>query len=169
MRSSPIHTAPSSTFVTGVADPDVDPKPHQRAPRRFAQVFGKCRKDRGSCFNQDDAGDRRIDGVEFQAQGLARDLAERARHLDTGRAAANQDERQEPSLIDGIRLALGLFERQQQSPPNRQRIVERFQSRRGIGPLVVPKIRMRCAGCDDQVVIGERLAACVARSRWRRA
>ena len=134
MRSSPIHTAPSSTLVTAL--PTRTSTPSRSSARR-----ADSRRSSGN--------DGRIDGPasirmmraiagstasNSDSQRLPRDLAERAGQLDAGRAAADQHERQQPPLIDRVRLALGLFERQQQPPPNRQRIVERLQARRRARP-----------------------------------
>ena len=91
-----------------------------------------------------------------RVQHLPRDLAERAGELNAGRAAADQHERQQPSLIHRVRFALGLFERQQDAAANRQRIVERLETRRGLAPFVVAEVRMRRAGGDDQVVVRQR-------------
>ena len=98
-----------------------------------------------------------IDGVEFRSQRLPRNLAKRAGELNAGRAAANQDERQQPPLIDRVRFAFGLFEGQQQPPPDPQRIVEGLETRSSLRPVVVAEVCMRRARGDDQIVVCERL------------
>ena len=98
-------------------------------------------------------------------QRLAGDFRERAGELDAGRPAADDDERQQAALPVGIRLALGGFERQQHPPPHLQRIVERLQSRRARRPLGVAEVRVRGAGREHQIVVGDGLGTIVTGPR----
>ena len=110
---------------------------------------------------------RRVDGAEFVAQRLARDLRERARQLDAGRAAADQHERQQLALPRGSRLALGALEGQQHATAHLERVLERLQSRRMRLPLGVTEVRVARAGADDQEVVVERRRRRTARRRRR--
>lgn len=142
-----------------LAVPHLHAKTTQGLPSGRAQVFRERREDGWARFDQDDARNRRIDIVEFRTQRLPRNLAKGAGHFDAGGSAANQHVCQQPPLVDGIRLALRLFECDQQPPPDRQRIVQRLEARGGRRPLVVAKIRVRGTRSHDQVVVAEGVAA----------
>ena len=50
-------------------------------------------------------------------------------------------------------LPLGGFEREQNPPPDLQRIVQRLETGRARGPFGVAEIGVRGAGRDDEVVV----------------
>ena len=84
---------------------------------------------------------------------MARQLRNGTGELDAGRTAADNHERQQTPLVRGIALQLGPFERDEHTAPNRQRIVQGFQSGRPLAPLVVTEIGVRGARGHDQVVV----------------
>ena len=92
--------------------------------------------------------------AEVARERLARDLGERAGHLDAGRTAADDDERQQRGALRRIALALGALERQQHAAADLERVLERLQSRRDDPPLVVAEVGVRRAGGEDQIVVG---------------
>ena len=72
----------------------------------------------------------RMDAPKILRERLPRDFGQRAGELNTRRPAADDDEGQKPALRVGIVLPLGRFEREQHTPPDVQRIVQRLQPRR---------------------------------------
>src|SRR5581483_10810787 len=96
----------------------------------------------------------RVDVAEL-AMRLPRDLRERAREFDARRPAADEDERQEPLLPRRIRFTLSFLERDEDPPPDAERVLERLEPGRVRLPLVVPEVRMARASRDDQVVVAD--------------
>ncbi len=87
-------------------------------------------------------------------QRLPRNLCKSAGQLDTGRAAADEDKREQLLTARGIGLALGPLERKQHTPPDLERVLERLEPRRVSRPLLVPEIGMaRARGHDQKVVV----------------
>jgi hypothetical protein len=107
-------------------------------------------------FEQEDARRLWTDVPEVLAERVPRDLGERSRELDAGRSAADNHERQQTALLVGGRLAFGCLERQQDTPPDVERIVERLQARRARRPLGVSEVRVCGAGGNDQEVERDR-------------
>jgi hypothetical protein len=70
-------------------------------------------------------------------------------------SAADEHESEELALPHRIGFAFGSFERQQDAPPDRDGVFERFQPRRERLPLLVAEIRMARAARYNQVVIVE--------------
>jgi hypothetical protein len=101
------------------------------------------------------AGTRRVDRLELVAQRLAGDLCKRSRELDAGRPAADDHEREQIALPPGVFLALGSLECDQDAPPDRNGILERFQSRCIRLPIVVAEISVLRSGRDNQPVVVE--------------
>ena len=116
------------------------PKPQQRAPRRLAQVLGKRRQDRRARFDQDDAGDRGIDGVEFRraapaarsrrARRPARRRSGRRRSARTSEAAADTpgSARARPLRTPAATAAESPAHRRASSVPARPRPTRRGRS-----------------------------------------
>ena len=141
--------------VTRLAGAHVDAQPLEIAARGGAQRFGKIRQHGRAAFEQDDLRGTGIEVAEVLRQRVARDLGERAGHLDAGRTAADDDERQLRGAARGIRLTLGALEREQHAAADLERVFERLQPGRVRPPVVVAEVRVRRAGGDDQVVVGE--------------
>ena len=102
------------------------------------------------------------------AQGVLGDLGQRAGHLDSRRAAADDRERQPRGARGAVLAALGALERADDPRAQRQRVGERLQPRRVPGPVVVAEVAVGRAGGDDQVVVGQDRAAVRRRRRGRR-
>ena len=117
------------------------------------QIVREDRQHARSGLDQDDARRARIDAAEIHGQRLARDLGDGARHLDAGRAAADDDEGQEAALLGLIGRKLGLLEREQNAAPDARRVFDALEAGRELRPLVVAEIGVRRAGRDDQIVI----------------
>ena len=90
---------------------------------------------------------------EVFPQRAAGDLGQRAGELDAGRSAADDHEGEQPRLGRGVGFTLGGFEREQNLPPDLQRIVQRLETGRARGPFGVAEIGVRGAGRDDEVVV----------------
>ena len=68
--------------------------------------------------------------------------------------------RQMPLAPFGFVFAvLGSFERNQDAPPHRRRVLDALQSRCHRGPFIVAEIRFTGAGADNQLVIGNAAVA----------
>ena len=93
---------PGATCVTGCAGAHLDAEPLEIAARRVAQRLRKRRQHGAARLDQQDARRRGIDVAEVARQRLPRDLRERAGQLDAGRAAADDDERQQRAAPRGI-------------------------------------------------------------------
>src|SRR5439155_22540906 len=118
----------------------------------IAQLRRERRKNGRPGLDEDDARRARVDIAEFSAS-LSRDLGERPGKLDTGRPAANEDERQQPLVPRRVSFALRILEGQADATPDRQRVLERLQAGRIRLPVVVAEIGVTGAGRDDQVVV----------------
>ena len=108
-----------------------------------------------AAFEEDDARRARVDVLVVARDRLAGDLLDRAGELDAGRSAADDAEGQHGAPRLGAAFVLGRLERQQDPPPQLGRILERLQSGRDRGPLVVAEVRVRRACREHQVVVGE--------------
>lgn len=108
-----------------------------------------------------------MNAPEVLHERLPRDLRQRAGQLDARRPCADDHERQQPPLFPGIGLALRRFERQQHPPPHFQRIVERLQAWCALGPFGVPEVRVRRAGREDEIVVGNEIALVGSAFRFR--
>ena len=99
-----IFTPSASTSVTTASGPHLDAEPRQRrsALRREA-TRGKCREHMRASLDEENARRLRMDGAEVLPQRLPRDLRKRAGQFDTGRSAADDDEREQPALRCGDR------------------------------------------------------------------
>ena len=80
-------------------------------------------------LDEDDPGVGRVDRPEIAPERVARDLAERARQLDAGRAAADEHERHPLAPPFRIGFALRGLERDEDAPPDLGRILERLEAR----------------------------------------
>ena len=96
--------------------------------------------------------------AEFVAQRVARDLGQRAGQFDAGGTTTDDGETQPRRLPGRVRFGLGAFERQQQLAAQCNGIVQRFQARGIIGPLVVAEVGVGSAGGQQQAVVVQRAA-----------
>ena len=137
------------------AEPDLDSQTLQLFARLLAQTLGHCLKDARAALDQQDFGAGRIDPAKFAFQRVMRDFGQRAGHFDACRPAADHDEGQERTLAHRIGLFFGLFEGHQHMAADLERIGQRLQSRRELGPLVVAEVAVRRTRRHDQVVVAE--------------
>ncbi len=91
---------------------------------------------------------------EILGQRFARDLGDRTRHFDPGRAATDDDEIHCRGPRFRILGFLGKLEGHQNAPPNLDRVFQTLEAGSEFFPFVVPEIRMARAGRDDQIVVG---------------
>ena len=99
-----------------------------------------------------------IDVSEVRRQRIAGQLGDGAREFDPGRARTDNDKGEQRRAPLGIGLALGAFERHQDSAPQRGRVLQRLEAGRERLPFVVAEIRVPRAGGEDERVIGQRIA-----------
>ena len=127
--SPPTSTRPAATLVTDRFSPDLDAEALEIAGRLRAAI-PETRAAARARFEQHDPRRPRIEVTEIARQRQPRNLRERARHLDAGRPAADDDERQQRVRAGRIALPLRPLERQQHAAADVQRVLERFQSGR---------------------------------------
>ena len=123
--------------------------------RLLAQTLGHCLKNARAALDQQDFGAGRIDPAKLAFQRVMGDFCQRAGHFDAGRAAADHDEGQKCTLAHRIGLFFGLLEGHQHMAADLERIGQRLQSRRELGPLVVAEVAVRRTRRHDQVVVAE--------------
>jgi hypothetical protein len=70
-----------------------------------------------------------------------------------GRAAADDDEGQQPLPLFGISAVFGLLEGQQQPTPDSGGVVNLLQARRVGFPVVAPEVAVTRAGRQHQIVV----------------
>ena len=105
-------------------------------------------------LDEEHAGAAGVDMTEVAMQGLATELGDLPGHLDAGRAAADDHERQPapPSFLIGFDLSG--FERGQDPVADVERAGKRLQLRRARPPVVVAEVGVpRPAGDDQRVVV----------------
>ena len=85
---------------------------------------------------------------------MARNLGDRARHLDTGGAAADDHERQEPLPLGLIARELRLLEPEQDVAADAGGVLDALEPRRHGGPLIVAEIGVGRAGSQHEIVVG---------------
>ena len=100
----------------------------------------------------------RVDAAELADQRVARQLGEGAGHLDAGRSAADDDEREPRFAGCGVGQALGALEGADDARADVERVGQRLQAVRVPGPVVVAEVAVRRAGGHDEVVVGDRLS-----------
>src|SRR5690606_21786526 len=86
------------------------------------------------------------------------ELADGARHLHAGRAAADDHEREEHPPARRIALHLGLLEREEDALADADRVTYGLEPVRVLRPLVVPEIIGARPGGDDEIVEPELAA-----------
>jgi hypothetical protein len=136
-----------------LAEPHCHAEPLELRPRLLRQIRRIGRKDALASFHEHYSRIARIEATEFAAQGMPRDLGERPRELDAGRAGADHHEGEPRCALDGVGLALRALEREQDPGADVERIFQRFQSGRVRRPGVVAEIAVHRAGGDDQIVV----------------
>ncbi len=94
-----------------------------------------------------------------------RELGDLADDLDAGRPGTDHDERQIGLALALVGCHIRHFERTQNVIPQVASVLQRLHSRRELRPLVVPEIRMGCAGSHYQAVVRQRDPCTVRRDR----
>src|SRR5690606_16374456 len=96
----------------------------------------------------------RLDGPELLGQVRPRQFADRPCHLDPRWARPDDSEGQQRLALLYIRLALRRFEGEENLAADRGGVLERFEPRRELLPLVIAEIGMSRPRSDDEAVIG---------------
>ena len=139
--------------------PHLDAEALELGPRALRLRGDEAAEDARRALEQDHARSLRVDAAELAVERVLRDLAHRPRHLDAGRAAADDDEG-EPGIalrVDG--RALGALEGADDAGADLEGVGERLQPGRVALPFVVAEVAVGRARGDDEVVPGDRLAA----------
>src|SRR5690606_5064298 len=118
----------------------------------MAQAVSECRQDAGTCLDQQDPRQRRIHVSEVSGERVAAHLADCAGQLDTSRTAADNDERQQPLLLSGVRAALRLFKRGQNAPADLRRLLNRLEAGSMLLPFGMAEIAVIGPARQNQVV-----------------
>jgi len=125
----------------------------QIADGALGQGFGKRPQDTGTALEEQDARVGRLDGAKVAREDVVGQLAQGPGQLDARGTAANDDEREQALALLGVFFALGGFKRQKNAPPDFHRIVQVLEPDGIPGPVVMPKVMVLRARCDDQVVV----------------
>src|SRR5262249_48098794 len=112
-----------------------------------------CGQNAWAAFKEDDSSPPWIDGAEFVAQNLARNLCERAGEFYSGRPSTHNDEVKVEWRLPCCCLPLGQFERQQHTTSDFECVLDGLQAGRPRLPLVMSEIGMRRTGCDYEIVV----------------
>src|SRR4029077_4299699 len=104
-------------------------------------------------FDQDDARRSRIDVSEICREGLARELCDRAGHLDPGRSSPNDNKGQRSPPLEIVERILGVLESHQYSTADVGSVINLFEPRREPLPFVMIEISVSSTGRDDELVI----------------
>ena len=135
--------------------PHLDAERLEARPGLRRERLGEGQQDAVRPLEQDDASGPGVDVPEVAREDVAGDLGEGAGHLDSGRAAADDDEREPGPAPLGVVLALGRLEREQHAAADGRGVLDRLEPGRDRGPLVVAEIGVGRAGGDDQVVVAD--------------
>ena len=141
----------------GRPGPHLDAEPLELPPRRVGQGLRVPGKHARGGLEQEHPRALGVDVAEVVRERVPRDLGDRAGELDAGRAAADDDEREQRPLLLRIALALGRLERDQDPPPDLERVLDALEAGRDRRPLVVPEVRVRRAGREDEEVVRQRI------------
>ena len=154
MRSAPRETPSASTPVTGLPVRTSTPRARS-CLRRALGALSACR--RRGCAAPPRRGRSRASRGSIARKSLTRTCREISRdrpgELDAGRASAHDDEREELAAARRVRLALGLLEREQDAPADRERVLERLETGRVLLPFVVAEVGVAGSGREDEVVV----------------
>ena len=133
----------------------VDTELGQMALRFAPELVGIRGEHVVGAFDQHHLRRRRVDRPELAGHGVCRDLAQGTGQLDPGRSTADDDEREQRAADVLGTLALGRLERGEDAPPDVERVLDRLQTRRVLGPRVVAEVVVPATRGDDQRVVGE--------------
>ena len=103
-------------------------------------------------FDKHDPRGTRVDRSEIRRKSAFCQFGNGSGQLDPRRPAADDHEVQQSAPLVGICLGFGLFEREQNSVTQVDRIADCLLAVGMRRPVVVSEIGLLRAGCDDQVV-----------------
>ena len=125
----------------------------------LGQVFREGAQHARRPLQQDDAGHARVDAAELGAQGLLRDLGQRAGHLHARGARTHHGEGQPGLAACRVGFAFGLLEGGQHAAADGEGVAQGLEAGGVLGPVVAPEIAVRGAGGQDEVVEMDVLTA----------
>jgi len=97
-----------------------------------------------------------VDSAELADQGLPGNFRERACHLDAGGTSANDAEGQPDFAPFWVRFFFGGLECKQHAPADFERILQGFEPRGMLFPLIMAKVTVRGASGNDEVIENQR-------------
>src|SRR6516165_177765 len=106
-------------------------------------LFREGRQKTRSCFDQHDSSCPGIDAPEVAGQGLSRDFGYGARHLDTGGAAADDHESEQPLALGVVASELRFLKRGQNAATDTGRVFDALEARGDLGQRSRPKYEFR--------------------------
>ena len=118
-----------------------------------AQALGIGGQEPRPALEQHDRGLAGIDVAEVPAQRVPPDLGDGARHLDAGRAAADDDEGQVGMAADRVGFPLRVLEGEQHPAADLERVLQALEPRRERLPFIVAEVGVAGAGGDDEIVV----------------
>ena len=155
-RLARLARTPGPMRVTSVPVRTSTPEPLEIAARGGAQRLGKRREHGRPAFEQDDPRRRSDRNAGSPSRATCRAISASA-------PASSTPVGPPPTMTNvssaarraASALALGPLEREQHAAAHLERVFQRLQARRVRPPVVVAEVRVRRAGGDDQVVVGE--------------
>ena len=116
------------------AGPDLDAERLELELRLRRQLLGVRGQHARAALEQDDARRARVDAAEVARERVARDLGERAGHLDAGRPPPTTTNVSHWRRASARLLPLGGLEGQQHAPADLERVLERLEPGRDAPP-----------------------------------
>ena len=161
---------PSSSIPTTVRPgEDRDAEPPQGALGLRGERGREARQHAVCGLHEEDARAARIDVAEVATQRVERQLADLARHLDAGRAAADDDEREPGVAISLVRRRLGCLEGGEEAAAGGECALDRLHLDAVRPPVVVPEVGVGRAARDDEAVVVQPPRARARRTSSRAA
>src|SRR5215218_5887351 len=113
------------------------------------------RQDAVACLDEKDLGISGVDVSELVLKRMASDFGHRACHLDAGRSASDDDERERFVPLLDFDLTLGRLEGQQHATTDFGCVLNRFKTWSERLPFRVAEVAVPGAGGDDERVVDD--------------
>ncbi len=125
----------------------------------LSQIGRHMGKDDGRSLDQDDFGNARINSAKVLAKYKPRQFRKGAGKFNSSRAAAYDNNRQQPVANAGIFFCLGPFEGKQDIISNAQGIIQGLQAGSELFPFGMAEVRGATSQGHNKVVVMERTVA----------
>src|SRR5262249_14929109 len=132
--------------------PHLDPELVELRNGALGEVRAEGRQNTRPCLEEAHPRRRRIDVPEVAVENELRELGQRAGQLYAGGTAANDREAEQLFPPRRALLSLGELEGDEDTIPDRHRVLDRLEAVRGVAPRLVPEVRsLRTAGHDEKI------------------